>query len=127
MTTARKSRYVKQVLIIAGSWKTRALIGAQLKEEGFEVTGSDSFESAVAQLEQSGIKPRLLIVESTEIAIDRKAIALLGEMCQGLPLILICGAWDCPSQLEWKGAIHQLTKPTTIGQIVEKAKEVFPI
>jgi len=127
MTSARKSRYVKQVLIIAGGWQTRALIGAQLKEEGFEVTGSDTFESAISQLEQSRIRPRLLIVESTEIAIDHKAIARLDEMCHGAPLILICGAWDCPSQLEWTGVIHQLTKPTTIGQIVEKAKELFPI
>jgi DNA-binding NtrC family response regulator len=126
MASARKSRYVKQVLVIASSWQTRALIGAQLTEEGFEVTGSETFESAVSQLEQSKIKPRLLIVESTEITIDQKAIALLDEICRGAPLVLICGAWECP-ELEWTGAIHQLTKPTTIGQIAEKVKEVFPI
>jgi DNA-binding NtrC family response regulator len=127
MKSAPKSRYVKHVLVIAGSWSTRALIGAQLKEEGFEVTGSDTFESAVSQLEQSKIKPRLLVVESTEIAIDQKAISLLDEMCHGAPLILICGAWDCPSQLRWTGAMHELRKPITIGQIVEKVKELFPI
>ena len=126
MIIARKSRYVKHVLVIAGNWLPRALIGAQLTEEGFEVTGSDTFESAVSKLEQSRIKPRLLIVESTEITINSKAIALLDEICHGAPLILICGAWDCP-QLRWRGAIHQLTKPITIGQIAEKVKEVFPI
>lgn len=126
MISARKSRYVKQVLVIAGSWTTRALIGAQLAEEGFEVTGSDTFESAVSQLEQSRIKPRLLIVESTNIIINSKAIAHLDEISHGAPLILICGAWDCP-QLIWTGAIHRLVRPTTIGQIVEKVKEVFPI
>ena len=127
MTTARKSRYVKQVLIIASSWQTRALIGAQLREEGFEVTGSDTFENDVSQLEQSRIRPRLVIVESTEMAMDQNAIDLLNETCRGAPLMLICGAWDCPSQLKWTGAIHRLTKATTIGQIVEKVREVFPI
>jgi len=126
MVSARKSRHVKHVLVIAGSWLTCALIGAQLTEECLEVTGSDTFESAVSKLEQSRIKPRLLIVESTEMSIDCKAIALLDEMCRGAPLILICGAWDCP-ELGWTGAIHKLTKPITIGQIVEKVKEVFPI
>jgi len=126
MVSTRKSRYVKQVLVIAGNWLTRALIGAQLAEEGFEVAGSETFESAVSQLEQSRIRPRLLIVESTETTMDQNAIALLDEICHGAPLILICAAWDCP-ELEWTGAIHRLTKPTTIGQIVEKVKEVFPI
>jgi DNA-binding NtrC family response regulator len=127
MKSAPKSRYAKHVLIIAGSWSTRALIGAQLKEEGFEVIGSDTFESAVSQLEQFRIRPRLLIVESTEIVMNQDAIALLDEMCHGAPLILICGAWDCPSQLRWTGAMHELRKPVTIGQIVEKVKGLFPI
>ena len=126
MVSTRKSRYVKQVIIIAGNWLTRALIGAQLTEEGFEVIGSETFESAVSQLEQSEVKPRLLIVESTETTMDQKAIALLDEICHNAPLILICGAWDCP-EIAWTGAVHRLTKPTTIGQIVEKVKEVFPI
>jgi DNA-binding response OmpR family regulator len=126
MIIARKSRHVKHVLVIAGSWLTRALIGAQLTEEGFEVTGSDTFDSAVSQLEQSKIKPRLLIVETTEITMDSNAIPLLDEICYGVPLILICGAWHCP-QLRWTGAIHRLMKPITIGQIVDKVKEVFPI
>ena len=96
MVSTRKSRYVKQVLVIAGNWLTRALIGAQLAEEGFEVAGSETFESAVSQLEQSRIRPRLLIVESTETTMDQNAIALLDEICHGAPLILICAAWDCP-------------------------------
>ena len=123
MISTPKSRYVKHVLVISGNRSTRALIGAQLKEEGFEVTGSDTFESAVSQLGQSGIKPRLLIIESAEIAMERQAIALLDEICQGAPLIVICGSWDCSSQLKWTGAIHELRKPMTIGQSWKRRKK----
>ena len=107
------------VPIIAGNWLTRSLIGAQLKEEGFEVMASATLRGAVSQLVQLRIRPDLLILESLEVNINQKAIDLLGRVCPSAPLIIIRGAWDCPSQLRWAGVTCELRKPLTIGQIVD--------
>ena len=113
------------VLIIASNWLTRSLIGAQLKEEGFEVIASATFAEAVSQLAQLQIIPGLLIIETLELDIDQKAIDWLSKICPRACLIIIRGAWDYPSQLRWSGSTCDLKKPLTIGQIVDKVKDIL--
>ncbi len=112
------------VLVIARHRLTRSLIGAQLKEEGFEVMGFATIMEAAFQLTELGVRPDLLIVDTLEQALDQKTIDLLGKVCPETPLILIHGACDYPSQLKWQAKRYKLAKPVTIGQIVGKVKEL---
>jgi len=113
------------ILIVAYDLLFRSLLGAQLKEEGFEVLGVATLDEAVLQLGEVGTIPSLLIMESKELGIDQKALDLLGRICAEVPLLLIHGAWDKPSQLKWAAGIYELVKPLSLGQIVEKAKELL--
>ena len=114
------------VLIIAHDRLTWALIGAQLKEEGFEAIGSAGIMGAVFQLTELQVRPGVLIIDTLQLNLDQQAINLLGKICPGAPLILIHGAWDRPSQLRWTAERYELSKPITIGQIVDKVKDVMP-
>jgi len=111
------------IFIISNYSLTRSLLGAQFREEGFAVTGSASLAAAVAQLSGLQIVPSLIIIETLGLDMPANALELLGQMCRGVPLLLISGAGDRPAHLTWKGASCRLTRPLTIGQIVARGQE----
>lgn len=114
------------MVIIAQDRLTRSFLGAQLKEEGFEVTGSATITGAILQLRELGIRPALIIIDTLEQHFAPETTELLGKICSGTPLLLIHGACDYPSQLKWQAERYELAKPLTIGQIVDKVKELRP-
>ena len=112
------------ILVIAQDRLTRSLIGAQLKEESFEVLGFESVTQAASQLTELQVNPALLIVDTLELNLEQKAIDLLGKICPRAPLMLIHGACDRPGQLRWTAERYELARPLTIGQIVDKVKDL---
>ena len=113
------------ILIVSKDRLTRALIAAQLKEEGFEVIGSASIMGAVSRLTELLATPALLIIESLELDMEQKAIDHLNRICPGAAYLLIHGACDQPLQLRWTGVLYELAKPLSIGQIVDKVKKII--
>lgn len=116
---------MRYILIIARNLLTRAYLGAELKEVGFEVIGAEDIIGAVLQLKERGTKPDFIIMETREQNLGQEAIDLLSGLCQGTPILLICGTWDYPLPLKWQAQTYELTKPVTIGEIVAKVKEWF--
>lgn len=108
------------LLIIAKEALTRALLGAELQEEGYDVIGAGSIQEALQLMS----KPDILFIDL--LGQDMRAIELLNAVYGSIPLVLCSGPFDPPFQYEWKGEKYQLTKPITIGQIAEKIKEVKP-
>ncbi len=113
------------ILIIAQNWLTGSLIGAQLKEEDFKVLGSPTIKEAIARLEQTGVKPVLLIIEARGLDIDQVYVDRLGSLCPGIPLVLIHGAWDRPAEMKWAGNVCEVKKPLTVEQIVDKVRSLL--
>ena len=115
------------ISIIAPGSLTRSLIGAQLKEEGFAVLGSATLEEAASQLSEVGSVPSLLVIESQGLEIDQRALDALGRICAEVPLLIIHGAWDKPSQLKWKAKVYELVRPMSIGEIVQEVKKILAL
>ncbi len=113
-----------QVVIVSARWQTRALIGAQLKEEGFESVGAGSVAQAYEEVNRLRLKPRLVIIESREVDLPAFYLELLSQACPGAALLVVSGASDHPGTATWPGPVHSLAKPVTIGQIVRKATEI---
>ena len=114
------------ILVIAQDRLTRSLLGAQLKEEGFEVIGSATVIEAALQLKDWRISPDLVIIDTLEQDFSQNATDPLSQLCAKVPLLLIHGASDYPSRLRWQAKTHGLAKPVTIGQIVEKVNQLRP-
>jgi hypothetical protein len=54
------------VVLLGAEWKTRALIRAQLIEEGFEVVATDTWPMMRRHL-RPGLKPRLAVVDLKDL------------------------------------------------------------
>ncbi len=104
----------------------RAYIGAQLIEEGFEVEGSANLVQSVNDIKERKIRPELVIIDSKDQSFDEEILRVLGRLIPGVPLLLIQGAWDSPPNLEWNGKVLKLNRPVTVGQVVDKVKELIP-
>jgi len=112
------------ILIIAQDRLTRAYIGAQLQEEGFEVIGASDLAGAISHIREEGTPPDLVILDMGERLVSKEVNAILSNLCANRPLLLIYGAWDHPSELEWPSARYELVKPVTVGQIADKARKI---
>ncbi len=86
------NRSVGEILLIAADWQLRALVRAQLLEEGLEVRAWPSLEPALADLIRSGGQPRLSIVELQGSEGEGRLLADLWRLAGGAPLILCSGA-----------------------------------
>jgi ActR/RegA family two-component response regulator len=66
MTRPSMSEQPPDVVLLAEEWRTRALIRAQLIEEGYEVVATDSWPMMRRHL-RPGMKPRLAIVDLKDL------------------------------------------------------------
>ena len=103
---------------------TRAFIGTQLREEGFEVVAAASVAPATLQLKKSGIRPVLIIVDTGEQDLSESVVAPLSKLCPNTPLVLIQGANEQPSSIRWPSRVYQLARPITVAPIAETVKEL---
>lgn len=88
-----------EILLIAADWQFRALVRAQLLEEGHQVRALPSLEIALAHLIRSGERPQLIVVD---VQGREREMQLLSNMCRltsKVPLIL-CGGALSQSALE---------------------------
>ncbi|HLW79235.1 MAG TPA: hypothetical protein VKU44_06510 [Terriglobia bacterium] len=111
------------VLLAGRDWKTRALLRAQLIEEGVEVRAFESAAEAIeAAQKETGPAP-LLIADLTESADPTAEIRQLGSWSARLPIWIIArrsgsGAPD----LEGRGFEAVLFRPIDVGELVEQIK-----
>ncbi len=80
---------------------------------------------AIRQIREYKIQPDLVIIDSKDQRLDKELISVLYKLIPEVPLLLIHGAWDFPEILDWEAGIQEVSRPITVGQIVEKVKEVI--
>lgn len=112
-------------MIISKDRLERAYIGAQLIEEGFEVEGSANLIQGARDIREGKIRPELVIIDTRDQDFDKEIVRVLYRLIPDVPLLLIQGAWDNPQTLDWAAGVSKLTRPVTVGQVVEKVKEVM--
>ncbi len=112
-----------QVLLIAKDWQTRALLRAQLIEEGVEVEAHESVESAVAAVEESGLVPSLILADLTASDDPIRDANLLAVWTQPFPIWVIASHTLIAGQnLKGKGFELVLFRPIDVGELVEQIK-----
>ncbi|MGH9359320.1 MAG: hypothetical protein ACRD1O_09140 [Terriglobia bacterium] len=78
-----------RVLLAAKDWKFRALLRAQLQEEGFEVTAQESTRDALNELTNLADLPKLLVADVTGSIHPVAEVDLLARWAPFLPVWLI--------------------------------------
>jgi hypothetical protein len=115
---------VPDVVILAVEWRPRALLRAQLLEEGYEVVATDTWPDARRHL-RPGAKPRLVIVDleglpSPQSVLDDLALLMKPDR------VLVVSALATVSQDDVrKRGFHLLMRPTTIEAIVAEVRRII--
>lgn len=113
------------ILLVCREWATRALIRAELEEEGYQATGVEDLSEALFQAE-SGICPaELIILDTVGQSLREEALERLRQT--GIATIVCAGPFDL-TQVDFRrfGLSCILVKPLFIGDLVDKVKEVLP-
>ena len=112
-----------EILLIAADWRLRALVRAQLLEEGFQVRALPALEIALSHLTAGGERPGLIILDTQGVEFDGQVVSELWQLSAQAPLILCQGAWSrvdvCQEGL---AAARVLRRPFRVGDLVEEVR-----
>jgi DNA-binding response OmpR family regulator len=115
---------VAQVLLAGKDWQARALLRAQLIEEGFSVGAYETVDDALAQLEWPFPLPALLIADistSDNPAVDVERLAIWTKR---IPIWIIASrTLSVKTGLEGRGFETILFRPVDIGKLVEQIQQ----
>jgi len=111
--------------LIAADWQFRALIRAQLLEEGYEVQAFPALGVALFHLQNTGLQPALTIVDTHGLGVEPDALSRLLEATGQAPLLLCGGLLDrgLPGQ-EGMPPAHLLVRPFRVGDVVAEVERL---
>lgn len=115
-----------RILIAGRDWTSRALLRAQLIEEGFDAEAYDSVGDTVQRLWGSQDMPALLIADLFESENMAQDVAALSHWVKLLPVWILAGhgvAGADKEALEDLGVERVLFRPLDVGKLVEEIKE----
>ena len=114
-----------EIALIMKDWQERAFIRAQLIEEGYEVTGIETIQKAIARLCQGTLEPHLIILDTSGQDLDDKFLADLRALTGNAPIIVCSGPYDLAG-FDPQGAKPNrvLVRPFTVRELVEAVETV---
>jgi len=117
---------VDEIVLIAKEWKTRALIMAQLSEEGYQVVSLRTVEEAIMLLSRRMTSPRLIILDTTDQGLRESILADLRALAGDAPILVCTGPFDLAQfDFDEAGFTNLLIRPFTVGGVVIAVREVI--
>jgi DNA-binding response OmpR family regulator len=111
------------IWLIAPTWQVRALVRAQLIEEGYEVTAVEGWDALAELLGEEVTAPHLVIVELTG-AEPPGALSLLRSM--PVPRIALRAAGDpTVAALRAEGVDRVLSRPYSVGDVAHAVRALL--
>jgi CheY-like chemotaxis protein len=113
-----------QVLVVGEDWQFRALLRAQLIEEGLEVEAYETVRTALATLEETNVLPAMLVADlfaSDDPATD---VEQLATWTSSIPIWIIASRnLIAEKRLKGRGFEVILFRPVDMGEVVEQIKQ----
>jgi DNA-binding response OmpR family regulator len=112
------------IVLLDVHWPRRALLRAQLIEEGYEVVATDEWPTARTYV-QALLKPRLVIVDLQELPDAERVLDELQSSIQPRHILVLTALGTIsPDQLRTHG-FHTLARPAAVSEIVEKTSDLL--
>lgn len=113
------------VLIVSRDWQSRALLRAELIEQGCTVQAYESVRDARVALAARDFKPCLLVADLSEAAgpDEPGEVDQLAEVAMRMPVWVIAshsGALEI--ELEGRGFEAIIFRPVAVGELVQRIK-----
>ena len=114
------------VVVLGPEWRERALLSAQLLEEGYEVVATDAWPIP-RRLLRSGMKPRALIVDLQGLPEPREALDEIRGVIPAEQVVVVTALGTIsPEEIRTLG-FHVISRPTTVGDIVAAAAALLGV
>jgi hypothetical protein len=104
------------VIVLATEWPARALLRAQLIEDGHEVIALDTWP--IPRLyRRPGMKPRVLLIDLHELPNPRETLDDVRFVLPPERVLVVTALGSLGAEEVRKRGFHVIQRPTTIGQI----------
>ena len=111
------------VVLLGVDWKPRALLRAQLIEEGFEVVATDTWAMMRRHL-RPGSKPRLALVDLKNLDEPARVLRDLSVLMKPERVLVVAAAATvAPSELSCLG-FRVVRRPLTVATIVATVRDM---
>jgi CheY-like chemotaxis protein len=112
-----------KVALVARDWPTRALLRAQLIEEGLEVEAVETVREALPAPEELAFRPSLLVADLYSSDDPRAEIEQLAAWAAQIPIWIVASqSLLAEPQLKGRGFERILVRPIDLGELVEQIK-----
>jgi hypothetical protein len=111
------------IVLLGVEWAPRALVRAQLIEEGFEVLATNTWTAARRYL-RPGSKPLLAIVDLQGLPEPDRVLADLGVLMKPERVLVIAAMGTVPPDRIERLGFRVIRRPVAIGGIVREAARV---
>lgn len=110
-----------QVILVGEEWQARALLRAQLKEEGVEVEAHRTAREALQGIGE--LRPALIVADLAESADPSAEIEALAQWTRQIPVWIVAGrSLIAGKSLRGHGFEMILFRPIDVGELVEQIK-----
>jgi DNA-binding response OmpR family regulator len=110
------------IVLLAAEWQPRALMRAQLIEEGFEVVATDTWPMMRRHL-RPGSKPQLAIVDLKGLSDPLEILTDLRVLMEPDRVLVVTALGTIPPLEMERFGFHVLTRPITVQDIVAAAAQ----
>jgi CheY-like chemotaxis protein len=115
---------MSQILIAGKDWQARALLRAQLLEEGFEVEAHETIPEALATLQPDAKLPDLFIADISASDDPSADVEALSAWSTKLPIWIIASrSYIIEKGLRGHGFEMILLRPVDVGELVDQIKQ----
>ena len=112
-----------QILLVGEDWKTRALLRAQLIEEGLDVEAQESVGAALRDSEDPALLPLLLVADVSASGDPARALDQLARWSKRIPVWVVASRSVIDEKdLQGRGFEAVLFRPVDLGHLVEQIK-----
>ena len=113
-----------QILLVGEDWKTRALLRAQLIEEGLDVEAHESVGAALRDSEDTALLPWLLVADLSASGDPAAELDQLARWSRRIPVWVIASrSVTDEKSLQGRGFEAVLFRPVDLGKLVEQIKQ----
>jgi hypothetical protein len=108
---------VPDIVLLSADWPVRALIRAQLLEEGFEVIATDAWPMTRRFL-RPGSKPRLVIVDLQELPNPNDVLSGVSVLMKPNQVLILTAIGAVPPSEIGRLGFHVVKRPVAIADII---------
>ena len=117
-------KVVRYILLAGKDWQARALLRAQLMEEGFEVEAHESIPDALAGLDPGSNLPDLLVADISASEDPSADVEALTQWSGKIPVWIIASrAYIVDKGLRGHGFEMILLRPVDVNELVDQIKQ----